>query len=91
MLLGDIEDPQRQEAIMEAMAYGLGGAGEGGEGGGAPGGGGQYIQVTPEERESISRIASLGFEEQIAIQAFLACDRNEVRRVSPSRACYNSN
>lgn len=80
MIIGDEENPEQQANIMEALANGLGMAmGEGEEGGGGAPGGGQYIQVTPAERESIDRIAAMGFDQQIAIQAFLACDRNEVR------------
>lgn len=48
--------------------------GEGGEGGGM---GGQQIQVTEEEMAAIDRLAAMGFERQMVIQAYLACDRNE--------------
>lgn len=40
-------------------------------------GGGQYIQVTEEERAAIQRLVAMGFDEQLAIQAYIACDRNE--------------
>ena len=46
-----------------------------GEGGG--GDGEQYVQVTEQEKESIERLVAMGFDRQMAIQAFLACDRNE--------------
>jgi len=46
------------------------GAGAGAAGaGGAPGSPGtQYIQVTPEEREAIDRLCSLGFDRSVVIQ-----------------------
>jgi len=47
----------------------------------APGGGGApppgYIQVTPEEREAIERLTSLGFNRATAIEAYFACDKDE--------------
>lgn len=78
MLMGESTSPEQGEAVMEALEQGLGG-----EGGGAGAGGqGQYIEVTQAEQDAIERIAGMGFERQIAIQAFLACDRNEVRHIS---------
>ncbi|RIA88353.1 putative UV excision repair protein [Glomus cerebriforme] len=58
------------------------------EGGGGGGGGGgeetqgnipppQYVSVTQEEKEAIDRLEALGFERALAIEAFLACERNE--------------
>lgn len=35
------------------------------------------IQVTLEEKEAIDRIASMGFDKRDAIEAYLACDKNE--------------
>ncbi|CAG8594236.1 9138_t:CDS:2 [Funneliformis mosseae] len=37
----------------------------------------QYVSVTQEEKEAIDRLEALGFERALAIEAFLACDRNE--------------
>jgi len=45
-------------------------------GGGAPGHPMQ-IRLTPEEGEAIQRLQALGFSEQEALQAFMACDKNE--------------
>jgi len=72
---------------LSAMLQGLGaggagagggGAGTGGAGGGAGGLPPGYIQVTPEEKEAIDRLTSMGFDRSLAIEAFLVCNRNEV-------------
>lgn len=51
------------------------GAGAGQEGGAAMPS--NYIQVTQEEKVAIDRLADLGFDKQLAIEAFFACDKNE--------------
>lgn len=35
------------------------------------------LQVTPEENEAITRLSELGFDRNLVIQAFFACDKNE--------------
>ncbi|SGZ00086.1 BQ5605_C034g11324 [Microbotryum silenes-dioicae] len=36
-----------------------------------------YIQVTEEENQAIDRLTAMGFNREVVIQAYLACDRNE--------------
>ncbi|CAE8672680.1 unnamed protein product, partial [Polarella glacialis] len=35
------------------------------------------VRLTPEENEAVLRLAELGFDRQMAAQAYLACDKNE--------------
>ncbi|KAI9657068.1 MAG: hypothetical protein M1821_003234 [Bathelium mastoideum] len=39
--------------------------------------GAQTVSVTEEERDAIERLCRLGFERDLVIQAYFACDRNE--------------
>lgn len=93
-LLGMIN--QNQDAFLQ-MLMGPDEGGEAVEGAeadlGAPPPGTQYIQITPEEDEAITRVSpkmslffliffavqlvGLGFERAMVIEAFFACDKNE--------------
>merc|ERR550525_132762 len=35
------------------------------------------VQLSPAEEQAVGRLQSLGFERMVALQAFLACERNE--------------
>jgi UV excision repair protein RAD23 len=61
------------EQLQQMMAQG-GMGGRGGGGGPPPG----TIQLTQEEADSVERLASMGFDKNEAVQAFLACDKNEM-------------
>ena len=55
---------------MGGMGGGMGGMGRGAD---PPG----VIRLTQEEMESVNRLVALGFTQQQAAQAYLACDKNE--------------
>jgi len=47
-----------------------------GGGGGAPPQGQVSIRLTQEEAAAVTRLQELGFDQQSALQAFMACDKN---------------
>ncbi|GAA5824449.1 hypothetical protein JCM11251_000427 [Rhodosporidiobolus azoricus] len=70
-----LQEGAGDDADMSDLLDQLGGADDGEGGMGADGS--QYIQVTEEERAAIDRLVGMGFERNLVIQAFIACDRNE--------------
>lgn len=60
---------------MEQMMASMGS--EGGALGGGGGGGGHRIMLTEEEAAAIDRLCDMGFDRNEAVQAYLACDKNE--------------
>lgn len=63
------------EQLQQLMAQG--GRGGGRAPGGAPGGG-SVIRLSEDEMAAVGRLQELGFSQQEAATAFLACDKNEV-------------
>ncbi|KAI8597105.1 UV excision repair protein Rad23 [Dissophora ornata] len=63
---------QNQQAFLQLLNEGYEG-----EEGGAPPAGSNHIYVTQAEQEAIQRLENLGFDRQTAVEAFLACDRDE--------------
>lgn len=55
----------------------MGQFGEGGGEGGEGGEGGVQIAVTEEEKAAIERLCGMGFERELVVQAFFACDKDE--------------
>lgn len=78
---------ENPEAFMRLLSGGGGGAQQdpvaamlAAAQGGAPGGpppGQQVVRLTPEEGEAVQRLTELGFDRGMAVQAYLACDKNE--------------
>jgi len=62
----------QQDPVSAMLAAAQGGA----PGGGAPPGQ-QVVRLTPEEQEAVQRLIELGFDRGMAVQAYLACDKNE--------------
>ena len=68
------QNPQAFLALLSGGDPNAPPGGEGGEGGSDPPG---TIRVTPEEKAAIERIEAMGFPRHRAIEAYLACDKNE--------------
>ncbi|EFO15597.2 UV excision repair protein Rad23 [Loa loa] len=69
-----------QEEFVNLLNNGSVGSGGGGGGRVSPSAGEQRqvaIHVTEAERDAINRLKSMGFPEQLVIEAYFACDKNE--------------
>eukprot|EP00816_Leptocylindrus_hargravesii_P005043 CAMPEP_0196808238 /NCGR_PEP_ID=MMETSP1362-20130617/8231_1 /TAXON_ID=163516 /ORGANISM="Leptocylindrus danicus, Strain CCMP1856" /LENGTH=459 /DNA_ID=CAMNT_0042182503 /DNA_START=83 /DNA_END=1462 /DNA_ORIENTATION=- len=71
--IGNMPPEQFQQHMMQAMQQG----GMGGMGGGAGMPGQHVVRLTDEEMASVDRLTEMGFDRTEAVQAFLACDKNE--------------
>jgi len=67
--IGSMPPEQFQQHMMQAMGQG------GAAGLGSPGQ--QVIRLSEEEMASVNRLTEMGFDRTEAVQAFLACDKNE--------------
>lgn len=72
-MMNEPVDPAQAQAALEAMMA-QGGGGGGGEDGGP---GSVQIELTPQEGEALERLVALGFNKNIALEAYLLCDKNE--------------
>jgi UV excision repair protein RAD23 len=70
------EQLQAMVAAVVASGGGAPGAPLGGMGGGQPTAQG-VVQLSPTEAAAIKRIQEMGFSQQQALEAYLACDKNE--------------
>ena len=48
-----------------------------GGGGGGGGGGGTVVRLTADEAAAVERLMELGFDRNRAVEAYLACDKDE--------------
>jgi len=71
------ENPELLYQLLAGGEAGAGGQHPDLEGDDAVPPGAHVINVTPEERDAIDRLAALGFSRQAAIEAYFACGKNE--------------
>ena len=67
-----------QGQLLQSLLTQGGAGGAGGTGGQGQAPQGQnVISITREEKEALDRLCELGFDQQTALEAYLACDKNE--------------
>merc|ERR1719230_2116463 len=66
------------ETMAQMMGAALGGGGGPGGPGGAMPPGANVVHLSQEEAAAIDRLVGMGFDKDDAVQAFLACDKNEM-------------
>jgi len=65
------------EGMDDEGGIASGGMGQGRGMGAGAGGGSQYVTLTDEELAAVERLTAMGFDRMEAVQAYLACDKNE--------------
>lgn len=68
--------PDQLQQLM-GQAGGMGGMGGMGGGGGGGPPGQNVIRLTEDEMNAVNRLTEMGFDQQDAVAAYLACDKNE--------------
>lgn len=68
---------ENQEEFLQMLQGGDGDGDDDGDGHDHGEGEGVAIQVTPEDESAVERLAALGFSQEQALEAYLACDRKE--------------
>jgi UV excision repair protein RAD23 len=69
------QNPAELQTLLQQLGLGQGGSG-GGRAGGSGGRGVHQIHISPEEKTQLDNLVALGFSQDAALEAFLACDRN---------------
>jgi len=71
-MISTLPPDQLQQLMGQANQMGIGGGG-----GGGPPPGANVIRLTEEEMNAVNRLTEMGFDQQDAVAAYLACDKNE--------------
>ncbi|CAM9282165.1 unnamed protein product, partial [Chrysoparadoxa australica] len=71
-MLGSMPPEQLQQMLGMMQGGGMPGMSPGGAGGGAV-----RVNLTEEEAAAVGRLEELGFDRRMAVQAYLACDKDE--------------
>lgn len=68
-MISTLPPDQLQQLMGQANQMGIGG--------GPPPPGANVIRLTEEEMNAVNRLTEMGFDQQDAVAAYLACDKNE--------------